>query len=662
MMINEKLRAAYAAYSKGDLSLARNQGEKVLKIEPRNYHALQLLGVTACQSGDARRGADYLRKAIQHGGDNPDNRLNLAKALLELGEFDEATTVCAPDGTATTPELQRMHAEILKVGGKGQEAVWKYEDLVLANPADFESWNNLGNARHEQGDFDGAMIALQRARKINAQSSLVHINIGRLLTSMDRHEEACLMLEQAALLEPQDPQPLLELGQALTAIDHAPSALKALGTAARLNPKDPKIFVAIGIAFTDLSDQLQAERAFRFAIQADPDFLPAYLNLGMLLEKANRVDDLAKILASARARNLAGDDLDYLEALLLSRKGETERALEMARKVRPGAVHSATLHQFTGQLADKIGDIEAAFVAYEEMNRSMAETPMGVSVDRSAYQRAIAGMTAKVTSDWFASWPTTETILQPASPTFLVGFPRSGTTLMDTMLMGHSATHVLEEIPIIETLSQKVGDVENVAKLTKQEVASLRRLYFEELAKFSPPSDGAMVIDKNPLSMIRMPLIHRLFPDAKIILAMRHPCDVVLSNYMQNFKPTEAMASFLDLPNASRTYDRIFSYWEQCCKVLPFDVHMIRYEAMVDDLEASARPLFSSLGLPWEDKVLDTQRTAVDRGYIRTPSYAQVTEKIYASASGRWQRYRGYMNEILPILEPWVLRYGYRLD
>jgi hypothetical protein len=187
-------------------------------------------------------------------------------------------------------------------------------------------------------------------------------------------------------------------------------------------------------------------------------------------------------------------------------------------------------------------------------------------------------------------------------------------------------------------------------------------MYFAELAKTSPAQEGKMVIDKNPLSMIRMPLIHRLFPDAKIILAMRHPCDVVLSCYMQNFKATEAMSSFLDLSNASRTYDRIFAYWEKCREVLPINVHMLRYEAMIEDLESTTRPLFDFLDLPWEEQVLDHQKTAIGRGFIRTPSYAQVTEKIYSSASGRWNRYRGYMTEVLPILEPWVSRYGYRLD
>ena len=662
MTINDRLRAAYAAFSKGDLALAKAHGEGVLKAQPLNVNALQLVGVAACQTGDARGGAGYLRKAIKHGGDNPDNRLNLAKALLELGEYEEAVKVCAPSGTAETPELQRMQAEILKAQGRANEASWTYERLVSEHPDDFEAWNNLGNARHEAGDLEGALQAFQQARQLQPQSSLVHTNMGRVLISMDRYDDACMMLEKAALLSPKDSEPLLELGRTLTSINHPAAALKALGDAARINPRDPRIFVAIGVALMDLSDQAKAEQAYQFALKADPGFSAALLNYGILLEKANRLDELDNVIAKAGAAGANGGEIDYLRALVLSRKGDSVQALELAQTLQSKAINPSTLAQFVGQIADKLGRIDEAFVAFEDMNRSMAHSPLGVGMDRSAYQRAIEGLAAQTTHSWYAGWRAAPEITNPPAPVFLVGFPRSGTTLLDTIIMGHSATHVLEEIPIIETVSNAVGDFSRIAELGETEIAELRALYFAELDKASPPPPGKLVIDKNPLSMIRMPLIKRLFPDAKIILAMRHPCDVVLSCYMQNFKPTEAMASFLDLTNASRTYDRIFAYWEKCREVIPLDVHMIRYEAMVEDLEPEMRPLFEFLGLPWETGALDHQKTAVARGYIRTPSYAQVTDKIYSSASGRWTRYRDQMKEVLPILEPWVKRYGYSLD
>ncbi len=659
MNVQQRLQAAFAAYSQGDISGAAIHARTALKARPRDPNILQFLGVVSCQLGKKDEGIALLRQAIVHGGDTDDNRINLAKALAELGQFDEALKACAPDGNPATPDLQRMHAEILKLQGRPSDALWVYERLVYENPDDFGCWNNLGTTKLETGDLDGALEAFQKARDLDPKSAVVHTNIARVLMAKDRYEDACLMLEKAALLNPDDPAPLVELGRTLTQIDHTEAGLRALGAAARLNPKDPKVFIAIGLAFTDLSQQLQAERAFKFAVQADPSYPAGYLNLGVLFEKANRVGELEALIADARRQNVTGEELDYLAALLLNRQGKYEEALNLIRPIESKAIHPATLAQFKGQLADRLGRIDEAFYAYEDMNFAMANSPLGVGKDRTAYQRDIEGLSAKTTASWYASWPKADITDGRKSPAFLVGFPRSGTTLLDTILMGHSGTHVLEEIPLIETVANTVGDLERVGEMDARAVAEMRALYFAELDKASPPAPGALVIDKNPLSMIRMPLIHRLFPDAKIILAMRHPCDVVLSCYMQNFKPTEAMSSFLDLTNAARTYDRIFAYWEKSCEVLPLDTHMLRYEAMVDDVESEVRPLFEFLGLDWQPQVLDHQKTARERGYIRTPSYAQVTEKIYSSSSGRWHRYRPYMSEMLPILEPWALRFGY---
>ena len=662
MTLTERLRAAYAAYAKGDFATAKAQGEAALSAQPANPTVLQLLGVVSCQTGALRQGADYLRRALANGGDTSDNRINLARALLDLGDADEAARVCAEGDLAGSAELQAMQAQILKAQGRTTEASWAYEKLVSENPEDFSAWNNLGNARHEAGDLEGALQAFQHARQIDPQSSLLHTNMGRVLISMDRYEEACLILEKAALLAPKDPAPLLELGRTLTSINHIEGGLRALGTAARLAPSDPKIFLAIAVAFMDLENNDQAEKALRFAINADPGFVPGYLNLGILLEKANRTEELRSLIAAAGSAGLVGDEIDYLRALLLSRDGDRAGALDLVRDLFSPAINPSIKAQFAGQLADRLDRTEEAIGFYEDMNAAQAQSPMGVGVDRSAYQRAIAALDAQTTPAWFAEWAAPPQPADRPAPAFLVGFPRSGTTLLDTILMGHSDTHVLEELPIIENIARALGEMDNIRALDAAAVADLRSQYFAELDKPSPPPPGKLVIDKNPLSMIRMPLIHRLFPDARIILAMRHPCDVVLSCYIQNFKPTEAMASFLDLANASRTYDRIFHYWETCREVFPTEVHMLRYEAMIADAGAATRPLLEFLGLGWQDAVLDHQKTAAERGFIRTPSYAQVMEPIYSSASGRWKRYEAQMREVLPILAPWVERYGYSFD
>lgn len=660
--IAEQMNAAMAAFARGDYRAARSLGEGALRSQQNNAAILQFLGVASAQAGDLAIAAGYFRRAIRSGGDTPDNKINLAKALTGLGELDEALAVCDGPGAAGSSDLQRMKADILRSQGRTSEALWFYETLAAERPDDFEIWNNLGNVRFELGDLGGSLGALQHAQTLNPESSEVHVNIARVLAAAERHEEACVMMERAALLAPKDPAPLLELGQMLTAIDHPTRALMALGAAAKIDSRDPRIFSAMGMAFSDLSDPQKAEQAFRFAVRAAPSAGASYLDLGILLEKANRVEELDALIAQASRAGAKGPEIDYLRALSLNRRGETAQALELVRPIESRALNPATVAEFRGQLADRLGLIDEAFLAFQEMNRIMGETPLGARADRGAYRRGIDSLAERTTAEWVASWGEGPVETPRRAPAFLVGFPRSGTTLLDTLLMGHSGTHVLEEVPILEKIAEEIGAFERIADLDAAAIRDLRARYFAELDKVSPPaSPDLLVIDKNPLSMIRLPLIHRLFPDAKIILALRHPCDVVLSCYMQNFKPTEAMSSFLDLDNASRTYASIFSYWDQCRALLPADVHEVRYEEMVVDAEAALRPVIEFLDLAWEGELLDHQRTATARGYIRTPSYAQVTEKVYARASGRWERYADKMWWVLPVLEPWVDRLGYAL-
>jgi hypothetical protein len=133
----------------------------------------------------------------------------------------------------------------------------------------------------------------------------------------------------------------------------------------------------------------------------------------------------------------------------------------------------------------------------------------------------------------------------------------------------------------------------------------------------------------------------------------------VLSCFMQGFELNDAMANFLALGDAARLYDRVLGFWQSCREILPLSVFELRYEALVAEPEAAIRPLIGFLGLDWDARILDHQRTAAERGIISTPSYNQVTQRLYGGASGRWLRYREQLTPILPILEPWAERLGY---
>jgi hypothetical protein len=220
----------------------------------------------------------------------------------------------------------------------------------------------------------------------------------------------------------------------------------------------------------------------------------------------------------------------------------------------------------------------------------------------------------------------------------------------------------MEERPPIRRVEESVGSLEALLPLSSKQLADLREIYFAEAAKAVDLSGSPLVVDKFPLHLNKVPYIHRLFPDAKFILALRHPCDVVLSCFITSFRLNNAMSNFLDLGTTAETYDLTMAYWQHCCSILPLNVHTVFYENMIADSEAELRPLFDYLGLDWRDEALDHRRTALARGTITTASYSQITEPIYQRAAGRWVRYREQMAEVLPVLQPWVARFGYSMD
>jgi hypothetical protein len=169
-----------------------------------------------------------------------------------------------------------------------------------------------------------------------------------------------------------------------------------------------------------------------------------------------------------------------------------------------------------------------------------------------------------------------------------------------------------------------------------------------------------LVVDKHPMNIRSAGFIHRIFPRAKFVLALRHPCDCVLSCFMQNFMLNDATVNFLSLDQSAKLYAAAMELWNAYKASLNLDTFIVKYEDLVGDLRTAAVRLIEFLGLPWDDKVLEFQETASSRGLIPTPSYAEVARPLYGQARGRWKNYSEQMKPVLPLLEPWIDEFGYR--
>ena len=309
------------------------------------------------------------------------------------------------------------------------------------------------------------------------------------------------------------------------------------------------------------------------------------------------------------------------------------------------------------RIADAESDTATAFAAATAMNRAMPDFEKW-SERAEAYRRELRGLAEAMTADWASALPR-QGSSESRQPVFLVGFPRSGTTLLDTLLMGHASLTVLEEKEMLRRAGKLVGALPGLPDASAETVNRGRHAYLAELAERATSAMEGLVIDKQPLNMVAAPLIHVLFPGAKIIFVQRHPCDAVLSGFMQSFVPNIGMASFLDLPAAADLYDAAMSVWTAANAVLPLNVHTVLYEELVTDPEPHLRCVLDFLGLCWDDRVLDHRATAEARGPIMNTSYSQVTDELSRGAIGRWQRYREQLEPVLPLLLPWAERLGY---
>lgn len=574
--------------------------------------------------------------------------LQRATALASTGRIDEALRLCRAEAA---PELRRLEGQILQAQGRDAEAADIYAAVVADDPSDWEIWNNLGNVRRTLGDAEGALAALRQAAAIRPDVLPIQANLGFALAEAGRPEEALDALGRALPLGEAIALAAARLLRQLGRLDEALPLIAAVGDSA-----DAQIERARTL--TGLQRLDQAEQAYRSALRSRPGSAEAWLELGIVLERAGRAAELPGLLAAAQREGVASDGLAYLHALQLEREGRIEDALAWARRA-PAVLEPVRTQRLIARLADKAGDAPAAFAAAAEANRLAAAEHPQAAGRAAAYRSHVENLAAVVTPAWHRSWRDVAARCDRPAPAFLIGFPRSGTTLLDTMLMGHGGTHVLEEIPLLERVMAEVGDLARIAELDAAEVERLRHLYFAALDAESPPPAGALVVDKLPLNILGTPLIHRLFPDARLILALRHPCDVVLSCFMQGFEMNDAMANFLELGDAARLYDLVLTFWQRSRDALPLNLFELRYEELVAAPEAAMRPLAGFLGLDWDPAILDHQATAAARGPISTPSYNQVTRNLYREASGRWRRYRDQLAPVLPMLEAWAGRLGY---
>ena len=272
-----------------------------------------------------------------------------------------------------------------------------------------------------------------------------------------------------------------------------------------------------------------------------------------------------------------------------------------------------------------------------------------------------------LTPDFMNGWESAEPDDGIASPIFLVGFPRSGTTLTEQIISATGCVLPSDEEDMLHQLIKAMPSIlgwqarhpEDLGKLTGEELTRLRRHYWA-LAKqlLQTDLDGKILLDKLPLNLVEMGFIHRLFPRARVVVVLLDPRDSCLSCFMRGFVPNEAMINFVTLEQTAKLYAAVMGYWLHLRGFIQQPWIEVRYEDIVEDFEGSARQLIDFLGLEWSDAVMKYHEHARNRE-VRTPSYGDISQPIFKRAVGRWRNYSGPMSTTRDTLQPFVEVFGY---
>jgi tetratricopeptide (TPR) repeat protein len=507
--------------------------------------------------------------------------------------------------------------------------------ILHQQPSLLAAFNLRGLALAQEHRYPDAIQDLSRVWPEQARNYQAALWLGRCYRLVGEYALALEPLQATALEVTLEAEARYELAQCLTRLRQTAQAMEQYQTLLRLQPQHAN--AAANLAFLqERSNRLdEAEAMAKQALQADANSFLARLTLGTL-QRRNGLHELAQ--------------------------EQFERCLQLPLSAMN---RSITLNQM-GQCLLAQHEHAEAFRHFEQANTLLLEQhPHAEPAHDGSYGLGtIARLGAWLSRNPPAGW--TRPAHDPDSPSlvFVVGFPRSGTTLVDQALSAHPQIEVLEEFELLDQVRRDWVDGDGLEKLpgmNPQQLGLARQQYLQQLAARRKTPEKACVVDKLPLNLVYLFLLHRLFPEARILFMLRDPRDACLSCFFQSFDLQGAMPYFLDLRQTAVYYDAVMGLARQSLAMISNPVMQLCYESLVADFEPSIRAVLQFLGLPWSEEIHQYRQKAMQK-VIDTPSYQQVTRPLYQESIGRWRHFSLQMEPVQTLLGPWVQYFGYPPD
>jgi tetratricopeptide (TPR) repeat protein len=526
-----------------------------------------------------------------------------------------------------------------------------YQKILDEQPENAEALHYLGLVSFQQGDFGRADDLMSRSLQINPTCANTLSDLGMVKVEREQYREALPLFNRALQLNDRHTDALNNMATALSKLSHFEEAIPAYERLATLRPQSAHVFRSLADAQYRANMVTDSIENYRKAIELQPDDKAARVGLGEALESAGKFKQ-AKLQYLAVLRRDPNSPL-ALSKLLQLRDGDVDskwidkaREIFGSEKCTPDGM--IRLHVALGYYYDRIKSYDEAFRHFKlGYDAQSTKEPY----DSQRFSTAIDRLIKLMTKEFFQSAASSQNT--SGRPIFIVGMPRSGTTLTEQILASHSQVAAGGELPTLLQVSYQAQQLSysrkpypySLTDIGRVGLSKLARKYLKRLDKVSPTA--RMVTDKLPFNFIHLGVISMLFPNAKIIHCSRNPLDNCLSCYFTSFADQIKFANNLDaLGRYYLDYRRLMTHWRQ---VLPIRIFDLQYEELIGNTEEKVRELLAYCELDWEDACLSFYENK--RG-IRTPSRWQVRQPIYSDSVQRWRHYEKQLTPLLQILAP----------
>jgi tetratricopeptide (TPR) repeat protein len=539
--------------------------------------------------------------------------------------------------------------------------------MSMTPPADAATATDI--ARVADRDLPKATQLARLAKSNGVRAAVVHHLVALDLKEDARFEEAIVELGLGLELEPSNARLMTTTGFCLLELDRRSEAARVFEIAIKLDPRSPDAAYGYGWAAERLGALDSARSAFDRALVLNPDHADALAGLaGLAVRRRDFSGARAWAERSVALDARQTDALTHLARIDLG-VGDFDAAerrltdLIALPHLKPVARANARI--LLGDALDGAGRYEAGMEAYRQGKQALGDIHAGEFARPGVAPATvvISEMRAEFEETPRKSWapphrlPTSK---DQRGHAFLLGFPRSGTTLMEQVLATHPDIEAAGERPLLKDAEAELirgsGDMKRLATMMSDLLEPYRKSYWRNVSEFGFAVKDKVFVDKHPLATFQLPLIHKLFPAAKIIFAIRDPRDVVLSCFRRTFNMNPSTYEFRALENTARLYEAVMRAGEVYMDRLPLNLHRLRYEALVADFEGTARSVCDFLDVDWTDQLRDFART---ERTIATPSSVQVARGLYEEGVDQWRRYQFALEPVMPILQPWVDKFGY---